>query len=613
MKKIVISLRKRTDRKQEFQKNKLQNFEYIEAVDGDNFVFRNFRAREGWVDPFKNRPLLQNEVACFISHYNAWQRVLETQQPCIIMEDDAIINEHWNEEYFESLVEDWDFVYLQRNENEPTLVSPVEKDPKLEIPYYPYNLTAYLIKPETAAFLVGQFDQRDMIPVDEWIPQFIRSTPLRFAALKQDACNQLPRSMGDIENARPFRHYQVHAVTCGTDRKKCEKLMTSARHHGVNVINIGTNVDWKGTDMSAMGGGMKINLMREWIKTINPHDVVLFTDAYDVFYADDIETIHERYLEMDSSIIFSGELYCYPDPSLADKFPEGPTRFRYINSGTYIGKAMDLRILLSAEDIADDGDDQLYMHKAFLSGKYNISIDYECYIFQTNFDGAQKLGHQLHNPETKCCPCIYHGNGGESAKPKFDDLYQQFFPKTDSLWIKHKGKVKQLRDDLLMVEFMTQEQCERLIEIADAHGGWGSLEYDKFPAQEIRLSELKLFDDLNRHWQENIVPIVENYWKPLQMYGLRDAFVMRYAMDTQTDLKLHHDAALVTGSVKLNDDYEGAELIYPRQTFSNKDVPVGNMILFPSAVTHGHECLPLTKGTKYSLTIWSCRYVGDTI
>jgi predicted 2-oxoglutarate/Fe(II)-dependent dioxygenase YbiX len=76
---------------------------------------------------------------------------------------------------------------------------------------------------------------------------------------------------------------------------------------------------------------------------------------------------------------------------------------------------------------------------------------------------------------------------------------------------------------------------------------------------------------------------------------------------------LHNDASLVTGSVKLNDDYLGANLIYPRQNISNKDIPVGKMILFPGALTHGHECLPLRAGVKYSYTIWTQRYIGDTI
>ena len=82
-------------------------------------------------------------------------------------------------------------------------------------------------------------------------------------------------------------------------------------------------------------------------------------------------------------------------------------------------------------------------------------------------------------------------------------------------------------------------------------------------------------------------------------------------MDTQTSLNLHHDASLVTGSVKLNDDYKGATLIFPRQYTNNEDVPVGKCILFPGQVTHGHYCDELKEGTKYSLTMWTSRYEGD--
>ena len=64
-------------------------------------------------------------------------------------------------------------------------------------------------------------------------------------------------------------------------------------------------------------------------------------------------------------------------------------------------------------------------------------------------------------------------------------------------------------------------------------------------------------------------------------------------------------------SVKLNDDYEGATLYWPRQDVSNADIPIGKMILFPGMVTHGHYVSPLTSGTKYSATFWTARYKGD--
>ncbi len=611
MKKVVISLLRRPDRKVSFQTNKLSDFEYIEAIDGSQKTFRNIKSRFAWLDPFKERPLQQNEVACFLSHALAWERCIELNQNIIVMEDDALINNHWDEDYFESL--DYDFVYLQRNENEPDKTMPI--DEKLEVPFYPYNMTAYVISPKGAKILLKNMNHKDMIPVDEYLPEQIQMRNINAAALKHDACNQISRdiSESDIEVSKPFRPFKIHAVTCGTDRKKCTKLNTSAAHHNISITNIGTNVIWKGTDMSFMGGGMKINLMKKYLQDMYDDDIVVFTDAYDAFYADNLDTILERYLDFGYDMVFSGELYCYPDPSLADDFPKAHTDFRYINSGTYVGKVKALRDMFNDHDLADDGDDQLYVHKCFLSGKYDIAIDHECYIFQTNYDRTIKLGNQLNNPDTKCCPCIYHGNGGESAMPKFNELYEQFYPQTSTLFIKHYNQIEYLNRDMLVCNFVTQDQCERLIEIADKHGGCGSLEYDKFPAQEIRMKELGLWEELEKHWESEIVPLVERYWKPLLMYGLRDGFVMRYAMDTQVKLALHHDASLVTGSVKLNDDYEGAELIYPRQGITNADIPVGKCILFPSAVTHGHECLPLKAGVKYSLTIWSCRYIGDTI
>ena len=611
MKKVVISLLRRPDRKVSFQTNGLTNFEYLEAVDGQQHIFRNIKARSMWTDPFKGRPLQQNEVACFLSHIKAWERCIELNTSIIVMEDDVIINNHYNEDYIASL--NYDFVYLQRNENEPDKVE--EINGKLERPYYPYNMTAYKLTPKGARRLLDAVDYNDFIPVDEFLPEQIQALKIDVAALKIDACNQLSRevSPSDIETNKNFKSFTIHAVTCGTDRKKCVKLNTSAMHHNISIHNIGTNVTWKGTDMSFMGGGMKVNLMKEYLKDLHEEDIVVFTDAYDVFYADNLDTILERFLDFGNDIVFSGELYCYPDPKLADQFPKAPTDFRFINSGTYVGKVKALQDLFNDHVIKDDDDDQLYVHRCFLKNKYDIAIDYECYIFQTNYDNTQKLGNQLNNPDTKCCPCIYHGNGGESAMPKFNSLYNEFYPQTSPIFIPHYNQIEYLTKDMLVCNFMTQEQCERLIEIADKHGGWGSLSYDKFPAQEIRMKELGLWEELEKHWADHIVPLVENYWKPLLMYGLRDGFVMRYAMDTQVKLALHHDASLVTGSVKLNDDYKGAELIYPRQGITNADIPVGKCILFPSAVTHGHECLPLQEGVKYSLTIWSCRYIGDTI
>jgi predicted 2-oxoglutarate/Fe(II)-dependent dioxygenase YbiX len=54
----------------------------------------------------------------------------------------------------------------------------------------------------------------------------------------------------------------------------------------------------------------------------------------------------------------------------------------------------------------------------------------------------------------------------------------------------------------------------------------------------------------------------------------------------------------------LNDGYSGAVLEFPQQGADNSLVPVGSLLAWPSLVTHPHRSTRITKGTKYSLTIW---------
>jgi hypothetical protein len=532
----------------------------------------------------------------------------------MILEDDAVMLDNYDEDYYGSLMSEYDFVYLQRNENEPDKVKELP-DPRIEVPAYPYNLTAYIITPKAAKILMSTPILSNIIPADEYVPLMIKN--FKTCALKEDAFKQESREEfgSDTEPTSEEDYlidFNTFAVTCGTDRKKCVPVMDSSTVNNIYPINIGNNVDWKGGDMTTPGGGMKVNLLRDFIADKRDEDVILFTDAYDVFYADDFDTIVKRYLSFDTEVVFSAEKYCYPDESLADQFPSTEYPYKYLNSGTFIGRIRTIKKMLE-EGIEDSDDDQLFYQKKFLSGKFDAKLDNEQYIFTTHDDSVIKRGNQLFNPNTNCYGCIYHGNGGESSKAKFDQLFNQFYPKSPTIFIPNYGRVDYMDTDLLVVNFMTQSQCEDLIAMGDANGSWEPHPDDKFPAQEIRLKELGLWEECEKHWEKYIYPIVEKHWHPIQMYGLREAFIMKYTLDTQTSLANHHDASLVTGSVKLNEDYEGADLYFPRQNFSNKNVPVGRAILFPGQVTHGHQCNELTAGTKYSLTMWTQRYKGDLL
>ena len=179
MKKIVISLKRRQDRKVEFKKNNLKDFKYLKAIDYKTLNNKNFKVDENFRDPFLNRQTLKSEVACFLSHKKAWEECQRLYEPVIILEDDAVINDTWDEEYYEKLLEDYEFIYLQRNENEPDKVKSI--DSRIEKPSYPYNLTGYVIEPTTATKLLHNY--KEIIPVDEYIPRLIKKGLINAVAL----------------------------------------------------------------------------------------------------------------------------------------------------------------------------------------------------------------------------------------------------------------------------------------------------------------------------------------------------------------------------------------------------------------------------------------------
>lgn len=161
-------------------------------------------------------------------------------------------------------------------------------------------------------------------------------------------------------------------------------------------------------------------------------------------------------------------------------------------------------------------------------------------------------------------------------------------------------------DEVLDVAFWTPEFCATVIRAAEATGAFTPQDDDPVPGHEVSLATISpaLFDAVEQHVAAAVMPVVHQVWPYVDYHGLRDAFVIKYAPGVQTELRVHHDVAQLSGSVKLNDGYQGCALEFPRQSFANTGVGVGRMLVWPSLVTHPHRAAPLTAGVKYSLTLW---------
>lgn len=557
-----------------------------------------------WKDPIHGRGLLIGEFGCSVSHLRVWREIAASGLNGIILEEDAVFHS-FNPTEVDAKLRYFDSVWLGYRWNDMG---------------YWYNCHAYAITPHTAWELCQGF-QESIIPVDEWVPKKLRDKQNYF--YEPECVKQIPRASrpSTIEDTEMLegKDTDFRIVTVATEESKMWALEQSAARFGVKVTNIGKDHPWR-DPMTGLAGMPKIQLVNEYLATVPEDAVVLFMDGYDTFFADSPLEVLKRYYEMDADIVFGAERECWPVPETSDLWPETGTPYKFLNSGLYIGKAKALHDFISqSQENTANRDDQLYCQNRYLNNKtsWKVKLDVEAYIFQNYEPDIRVVNGQLWNDQTNCCGCVYHGNGGDNAKYHFVYMAEKFdlLPEAEQSEPQSPYyltlEYDEVGPEILCTDFLTDRQCDYLIQKSESYGNWGQMEGDKFPAQEIRIRQLGLWHEYERLWHEKLGKIAEQYWVPMAHIGLRDAFTMKYTVDTQKSLGLHTDASLVTGSVKLNEDFEGAEVVFPRQNFSNINVPKGRCLLWPSEVTHGHYVPDLLSGTKYSLTMWTSRYKGD--
>lgn len=90
---LVINLARSSDRLA-FQQQQLERlgiaWQHLVAVDIDDISKADYeKMANGW-----ERKLRKTEVACFLSHQKAWKKIIETQCPMLILEDDVLLSKY---------------------------------------------------------------------------------------------------------------------------------------------------------------------------------------------------------------------------------------------------------------------------------------------------------------------------------------------------------------------------------------------------------------------------------------------------------------------------------------------------------------------------------------
>jgi len=178
-------------------------------------------------------------------------------------------------------------------------------------------------------------------------------------------------------------------------------------------------------------------------------------------------------------------------------------------------------------------------------------------------------------------------------------------------------KIKEVATDILCVEFWKPEFCQYIIKAADSINQYESRPNDPVPGQELRIDNIskEFYLSFCKHWKHIIQPILDKFYMlPAEQYflGWRIPFIIKYEMDKQKYLRPHMDGSLITGTVRLSDQYTGGELVFPRQNYKNTNVPVGSILLWPSSIQHIHYSDELMSGTKYSLVAWTKNHKNES-
>ena len=107
---------------------------------------------------------------------------------------------------------------------------------------------------------------------------------------------------------------------------------------------------------------VKLKMLYEFVSAADdPELVLLVVDAYDVVIYDAAKQLLQQFNEEDTDVLFSGESnFMYKEPakwlSFLRKYPKQPTIYQYLNSGTYMGKVKDLKLLLEDMQVRFDLD-----------------------------------------------------------------------------------------------------------------------------------------------------------------------------------------------------------------------------------------------------------------
>lgn len=204
----------------------------------------------------------------------------------------------------------------------------------------------------------------------------------------------------------------IHYITVATKpHKVLDKILANVKKNKefIEVLGLHENrlIGWEGTQ----NFGVKLREIYNYVyrPILNPTDIVLFTDAYDVAYLGNLKEVVRRYKMFSKPIVFGAEKSCHPDPLRESEYHldgENLPEFPFLNSGLIIGRVDALRHCMKDYHFDDRHDDQRFWTTVYFENQEKIELDYENLLFLNAADmemenfvwNGKTAWYKRHNP-----------------------------------------------------------------------------------------------------------------------------------------------------------------------------------------------------------------------
>ena len=141
--------------------------------------------------------------------------------------------------------------------------------------------------------------------------------------------------------------------------------------------------------------GIKLRELATFIQNpfLQPNDILLVSDAYDVAMIRPQHEIRRRYEALFTKpIVFGAESNCHPDANLAVQYGyHSPSElFPFLNSGLFIGRVWAIQECMKGYQYKDEESDQHYWTKQYLKRRDLIELDTGAKLFLNCHNIGQK-------------------------------------------------------------------------------------------------------------------------------------------------------------------------------------------------------------------------------